>query len=539
MKFFYQFRQAWNKSLSLRIIATTFIVSTILVTIIGLILINRVSSGILTSKESSSITEASSAINEAQKVVTATDTGAGAPNISTVVDTAVTALAVRAGQSGLFDVLFLASSDISKQGLPERGTNLVAENSVSEDLRSRVEKTEKLLWAYTEINYLDGRKIPGLVVAAPIKINNVGNYSLFLLFPLDKEEETIGIIRSAVLATGIFLIFGLLILVWYLTRSVLSPVRKTAEAAERLRMGLLNERVPVSGEDDLAKLAGSFNSMAASIQQQIGQLEQMSRMQKRFVSDVSHELRTPLTTVRMAADVLYESRDQYTGETARAAELLSTQIERFEILLSQLLEISRFDAGVADLSLNMVNIKDVIEKTADSLSNLLAIQETPVVITGSAPEIELDQRRIERVLRNLISNASEYGEGKPIEVEIGSDEDTIAVVVKDKGPGLKPGESSLVFNRFWRADPARARTTGGTGLGLAIALEDARLHSGWIDVWGSPGKGTMFRLTLPRIAHKAISSSSLPLGTGSEEKYELDMSALQEMLDPESKIAKP
>jgi len=538
VKFFYQFKQAWNKSLSLRIIATTFIVSTILVTIIGLILINRVSSGILTSKESSSVTEASSAINEAQKVVTATDTGAGAPNISTVVDTAVTALAVRAGQSGLYDVLFLASSDISKQGLPERGTNLVAENSVSEDLRSRVEKTEKLLWAYTEIYYLDGRKIPGLVVAAPIKINNVGNYSLFLLFPLDKEEETIGIIRSAVLATGILLIFGLLILVWYLTRSVLSPVRKTAEAAERLRMGLLNERVPVSGEDDLAKLAGSFNSMAASIQQQIGQLEQMSRMQKRFVSDVSHELRTPLTTVRMAADVLYESRDQYTGETARAAELLSTQIERFEILLSQLLEISRFDAGAADLSLNMVNIKDVIEKTADSLSNLLAKQETPVVITGSAPEIELDQRRIERVLRNLISNASEYGEGKPIEVEIGSDEDTIAVVVKDRGPGLKPGESSLVFNRFWRADPARARTTGGTGLGLAIALEDARLHSGWIDVWGAPGKGTMFRLTLPRIAHTAISSSSLPLGLGTEEKYELDMSALQEMLDPESKIAK-
>ncbi len=538
MKYFYQFKHAWNKSLSLRIIATTFIVSTILVTVIGLILINRVSSGILTSKESTSITEASSAINEAQKVITATDTGAGAPNISTVVDTAVTALAVRAGQSGLFDVLFLASSDISKQGLPERGTNLVAENSVSEDLRSRVERTEKLLWAYTEINYLDGQKIPGLVVAAPIKINNVGNYSLFLLFPLDKEEETIGIIRSAVLATGIFLIFGLLILVWYLTRSVLSPVRKTAEAAERLRMGLLNERVPVSGEDDLAKLAGSFNSMAASIQQQIGQLEHMSRMQKRFVSDVSHELRTPLTTVRMAADVLYESRDQYTGETARAAELLSTQIERFEILLSQLLEISRFDAGAADLSLNMVNIKDVIEKTADSLSNLLAIQETPVVITGSAPEIELDQRRIERVLRNLISNASEYGEGKPIEVEIGSDEDTIAVVVKDKGPGLKPGESSLVFNRFWRADPARARTTGGTGLGLAIALEDARLHSGWIDVWGSPGKGTMFRLTLPRIAYKAISSSSLPLGIGREEKYELDMSALQEMLDPDTKIAK-
>ena len=535
MKFFYLFKQSWNKSLSLRIISTTFIVSTVLVTIIGFVLINRVSTGILSAKESSSLTEASSAINEAQKVVTATDTGAGEPTLSLVVDTAVTALAVRAGQSGLYDVLFLASSEISKQGLPERGTNLVSENSVSDELKSRVEQTDKLLWAYTEIKYLDGRNIPGLVVGAPIQINNVGTYSLFLLFPLDKEEETIGIIRSAVLATGIFLIFGLLILVWYLTRSVLAPVRKTANAAEKLRMGLLNERVPVSGEDDLAKLAGSFNSMAASIQQQIGQLEQMSRLQKRFVSDVSHELRTPLTTVRMAADVLYESRDQYTGETARAAELLSTQIERFEILLSQLLEISRFDAGVADLSLSSINIKDLIEKTAESLSNLLAKQETPVVITGTAPNINLDQRRIERVLRNLISNASEYGEGKPIEVEIGSDDDAIAVVVKDKGAGLKPGESSLVFNRFWRADPARARTTGGTGLGLAIALEDARLHSGWLDAWGAPGKGTMFRLTLPRNPDKSLAKSPLSIGVGDDEKLELDMTALQELLISDQK----
>ena len=538
MKYFHQFRQAWNKSLSLRIIATTFAVSTLLVTIIGLVLVNRVSSGILTSKESSSITEASSAINEAQRVVVATDTGAGAPTLSVVVDTAVTALAVRAGQSGLYDVLFLASPEISKQGLPERGTNLVSENSVNDELKSRVELTDKLLWSYTKIIYLDGRSVPGLVVGAPIKLNNVGTYSLFLLFPLDKEEETIGIIRSSVLATGIFLIFGLLILVWYLTRSVLAPVRKTANAAERLRMGLLNERVPVSGEDDLAKLAGSFNSMAASIQQQIGQLEKMSRMQKRFVSDVSHELRTPLTTVRMAADVLYESRDQYTGETARAAELLSTQIERFEILLSQLLEISRFDAGAADLSLTSVNIKNVIEKTAESLSNLLARQETPVVITGHAPDIEMDQRRIERVLRNLISNASEYGAGKPIEVEIGSDDEAIAIVVRDKGPGLKPGESSLVFNRFWRADPARARTTGGTGLGLAIALEDARLHSGWLDAWGTPGKGTMFRLTLPRVAQTAITKSPLPLGTGEDEKLELDMSALQELFNVDTKSEK-
>ena len=536
MKFFRNIKQSWNRSLSLRIISTTFIVSTILVTIIGLLLINRVSSGILSSKESSSLSEANSAIKDAQRIITATDTGVSSPTIASIVDTAVTVLADRAGQSGLYDVLFLASPEIDNSGLPERGTNLVAVSSINEDLKNQVVNSSKLLWSYTQINYLDGRKIPGLVVGAPIQIKDVGTYLLFLLFPLDKEEETIAIIRSSVLATGIFLIIGLVLLVWYLTRSVLSPVRKTANAAERLRLGLLNERVPVSGEDDLAKLAGSFNSMASSIQQQINQLEQMSRMQRRFVSDVSHELRTPLTTVRMAADVLYEAREQYSGETARAAELLSAQIERFETLLSQLLEISRFDAGAAELSLKKTSIRKLIEKTADSLSNLLVSQETPVVITGDAPDIELDPRRIERVLRNLISNASEYGQGKPIEIEIGSDEDAIAIVVKDQGPGLKPGESSLVFNRFWRADPARNRKTGGTGLGLSIALEDARLHSGWLDAWGAPGVGSMFRLTLPIIAHKSVNKSPLPIGLGDEISLELDKSTLDEILSTDNKI---
>ncbi|MEY3496886.1 MAG: hypothetical protein RJA80_1109 [Actinomycetota bacterium] len=278
--------------------------SSILITIIGLALINRVSTGILSAKETASITEANSAIKDAQRVITATDTGASSLTITSIVDTAVNALADRAGQSGLYDVLFLTSPELSSFGFPERGTNLVAVTSVSDELKSQVQNSNNLLWSYTRINYLDGRNVPGLVIGAPIEIRNFGTYLLFLLFPLQQEEETINIIQSSVLATGIFLVIGLLILVWYLTKSVLSPVRKTANAAERLRLGLLNERVPVSGEDDLAKLAGSFNSMAASIQQQIGQLEQMSRLQKRFVSDVSHELRTPLQEINIREKLL-------------------------------------------------------------------------------------------------------------------------------------------------------------------------------------------------------------------------------------------
>ena len=124
---------------------------------------------------------------------------------------------------------------------------------------------------------------------------------------------------------------------------------------------------------------------------------------------------------------------------------------------------------------------------------------------------EIDSRRVERILRNLVVNAVEHGEGRPVEIAVAGNDSAVAVLVRDHyGVGLRPGEGSLVFNRFWRADPARARTTGGTGLGLAISLEDARLHDGWLQAWGEPGVGC-FRLTLPRRAGVPIDDSPLPL----------------------------
>ena len=117
--------------------------------------------------------------------------------------------------------------------------------------------------------------------------------------------------------------------------------------------------------------------------------------------------------------------------------------------------------------------------------------------------VECDPRRVERVLRNLVVNAIEHGEGRPVDIKVVADADAVCVGVRDHGVGLRPGESALVFNRFWRADPARARTIGGTGLGLAIALEDARLHGGWLEAWGQPGDGAHFRLTLPRRAGRS------------------------------------
>jgi two-component system sensor histidine kinase MtrB len=242
-------------------------------------------------------------------------------------------------------------------------------------------------------------------------------------------------------------------------------------------------------------------------------LEELSRVQQRFVSDVSHELRTPLTTIRMAADVLFESRQSLTAETARSAELLQNQLDRFEALLGDLLEISRFDAGAAKLDSDSVDVATLVQRVIDGTEPLAQSHNLRVRFASyERPcNVVCDARRIERIVRNLLDNAIEHGNEKGVLVELSGDADVVSLTVRDFGVGLRPGEAGLVFNRFWRADPARARTTGGTGLGLAIALEDAHLHGGWLEAWGEPGIGACFRLTLPREAGGAVTHAVLPL----------------------------
>jgi len=268
-----------------------------------------------------------------------------------------------------------------------------------------------------------------------------------------------------------------------------------------------------SGSDDIARLGQSFNEMAGSLQRQIQQLEQLSRLQRRFTSDVSHELRTPLTTIRMASEVLYTRRADFPPQVARSAELLQAELDRFEGLLADLLEISRYDAGVARLEAEDIDLRSVVARVVESQRVLAARQGSEIVthVPDELVPVEIDSRRVERILRNLIGNALDYGEGRPVVVTVAADDAAAAVTVRDHGVGLRPGEVGLVFNRFWRGDPSRSRLTGGTGLGLAISLEDARLHGGWLQAWGDRGSGAQFRLTLPRRVGEPLSSSPLPL----------------------------
>ncbi|MBU6311296.1 MAG: HAMP domain-containing histidine kinase [Actinomycetales bacterium] len=491
---------------------TTLVLSLIVVGLLGLLLLSRITTGLLESAERTAITEASAGLSDAQRLSSAADTGSSTASPSSIVDTIVASLATRAGSPPQYDVLLLAD-DVEGPAAPERGTNLVSDESVPPALREAVTASGRQSWTYTEIRYLDGRAVPGIVVGAPLSISSIGAYELYYLFPLTEQSSTLDLVRSAVVGTGILLVLLLGAVALIVTRQVVAPVRSAARTAEQFSEGHLSERMRVRGEDDLARLATSFNEMAASLEDQIHRLENLSAVQQRFVSDVSHELRTPLTTIRMAADVLFESRDRFDQPTARAAELLQTQLDRFENLLTDLLEISRYDAGAAVLDLEVVDLEVLVARAVEGVRPLADRRATEIsVATRTSPlTVECDPRRIERVLRNLLDNAVEHGEGAPIDITLAGDDDAVAVTVRDHGVGLQGDQIEHVFDRFWRADPARARQTGGTGLGLAIALEDARLHAGVLDAWGEPGAGACFRLTLPRRADVILDTSPLPL----------------------------
>jgi two-component system, OmpR family, sensor histidine kinase MtrB len=211
--------------------------------------------------------------------------------------------------------------------------------------------------------------------------------------------------------------------------------------------------------------------------------------------------------------VLFSARQELSAAPARSAELLQSQLERFEELLTDLLEISRYDANVATLDAEPTDVCTIVRQSADVAQQLAERRGARIAfrLPAEACIAEVDRRRVERILRNLLVNAVEHGDDADVVVTVAADSAAVAVSVRDFGVGLAPGEEQLVFERFWRADPARARTSGGTGLGLAIALEDARLHGGWLEAWGECGRGSVFRLTLPRAVDGQLHGSPLPL----------------------------
>ncbi len=502
----------WRRNLRMRLVTVTVVISTVVLGFLGAVLLQRVTSGLLAAKEANVLSEATAAQLEVQRLLDASDTGTGAPNVSRLVDSAITVIAVRAGATGSYDALLLSSPDMS--GMPERGTRLASETSIPQDLRSAVQETKRQVWAYSKLNYEDGSSQKGIVVGAPVTIPRVGNYELYLLFPLSAEQEILSLVQRVVGATGIALLVGLGVLAWFVTSRVTDPIRKAAAVAGQLADGNLDQRLEVRGEDDLARLATSFNDMAESLKSQINRLEHLSTLQQQFVSDVSHELRTPLTTVRMASEMIFDSRTQLDPEVARSAELLRNQVDRFDLLLSDLLEMSKIDAGATVLDLAPVDLGDLVSQEIESATEIAKKHGTSFVLFQPEKRnlVEGDPRRISRIIRNLIANAVEHADHKAIEITIKSNDTAVSVGVRDFGQGMNSEDLDRVFDRFWRADPARQRTLGGTGLGLSISIEDAKLHNGELSVWAAPNQGAHFVLTLPLKSNSVI--KAYPITTG-------------------------
>ncbi|GAA2084616.1 MtrAB system histidine kinase MtrB [Actinomadura alba] len=495
----------WRRSIQIRVVATTLLISAIVVAVLGVFLMQQITKALLDAKGKAAMLQLDEGLGVVQQelVSVSPDATDGREKLENVANN----LKARSGPSGLYEVYLRDTTDRFTDGFT---TNELRQQSVPERLRREVaegragapERT------YGELAYIGHEPVPGLIVGS-----SAGGFELYYLFPLTQEQQTLTFVQRTLIGVCAALVLLLAAVAAVVTRQVVIPVRLAAQAAERLAAGRLEERMKVRGEDDLALLATSFNGMAANLQEKIVQLEELSQVQRQFVSDVSHELRTPLTTIRIAADLMYEQRDQFEPAVGRSAELLQNQLERFESLLTDLLEISRYDAGAATLDAESVDVRDLVLRAVGDTEGLAERKGSKLVLQlpGEPCMAEVDWRRVERILRNLLVNAVEHGEGKDIVVIVAADRDAVAVGVRDHGVGLKPGEAQMVFDRFWRADPARARTTGGTGLGLAISREDARLHGGWLQAWGESGAGSQFRLSLPRVAGAELRGSPLPL----------------------------
>ncbi|MFD4788204.1 MtrAB system histidine kinase MtrB [Streptomyces sp. NPDC058459] len=517
----------WRRNIQLRVVATTLLMSLGVVLLLGFVVIGQVRNGLLDAKVKASQSQATGgfavARQSADETAAATHGTTGgtsadgqrSQNVIQWMSDLVESLS--SGGSGAFDVVTLPVGDDSGGGRSPRGSGYVSPaDSVPASLRDRVNSSTSTAAAqsYTRIVYSNGKESqPALVIGKQVNDPNGHPYELYYLFPLMQEEKSLSLVKGTLATAGLFVVVLLGAIAWLVVRQVVTPVRMAAGIAERLSAGRLQERMKVTGEDDIARLGEAFNKMAQNLQLKIQQLEDLSRMQRRFVSDVSHELRTPLTTVRMAADVIHDAREDFDPMTARSAELLADQLDRFESLLADLLEISRFDAGAAALEAEPIDLREVVRRVVGGAEPLAERKGSRIRVVGDLQPVvaEADARRVERVLRNLVVNAVEHGDGKDVVVKLASAGGAVAVAVRDYGVGLKPGEATRVFSRFWRADPARARTTGGTGLGLSIALEDARLHGGWLQAWGEPGGGSQFRLTLPRTADEPLRGSPIPL----------------------------
>ncbi|GGM35134.1 ATP-binding protein [Dactylosporangium sucinum] len=339
---------------------------------------------------------------------------------------------------------------------------------------------------------------PGLVigtqltVARPDAAVEPTGLEIYQVHSLAAEQQSIDRLATMAWLTGGCSVALAVLLALFAARGVLRPVRELGTAARRLGEGDLTTRLTVRGADELADLARTFNTTAGTLERYVGDLRRMESDARRFVADVSHELRTPLAAMAAVTDVLDEEAPHLTGDAGKAARLVSQETQSLTRLVNDLIEVSRFDSGTAALALDRVDVAAAVTATlrARGWSGRVAADLPPGI------QARLDPRRLDVILANLVGNALHHG-AEPVAVRLRAEPAELTLEVTDHGPGLDPDVLPHVFDRFYKADTARARSTG-SGLGLAIAWENARLHRGTLVAGNAPHGGAVFTLRLPR-----------------------------------------
>jgi two-component system, OmpR family, sensor histidine kinase MtrB len=322
-----------------------------------------------------------------------------------------------------------------------------------------------------------------------------GGPRLYLFFPLDDEAADLELLRNVLASVGVGLVLMSALVGVAAAGGTLRPLRRARVAAHRLEVGLLGTRLPEEGNDEFAELARAFNRMADALERTVADLRTLEASHRRFVSDVAHELRTPLTALTTAADVLDANAGGLNDAGRRSARLLVVESRRLAAMVEDLMEISRLDAGVAAMTWEPVDVRELVEKALARRG----WEDRVEVVAGERVGTWADPRRVDAIVANLVGNALEHG-GPPVRVAVVAAGQEAAVTVSDAGPGIPPEQLGSVFERFYKADPSRSRdgrSRGGSGLGLAIARENARLHGGDVTVASDPGRGCRFTATLP------------------------------------------
>lgn len=506
--------QMWRGSLRFRTTVITVVLSAIAVLVAFVLMSFAIQDNLFQSRVQQAVQSSRNTTAQVQRALDAADIGGNPAKMGDLLYGVRRQIDLLAGTS-----MTAAYRDTSTEQLPLAEPNWSTgafddRIKITTQLRQQVrEKGDSSWWQSVAITNQDGTVQPGIVVGTRIVIPEAGVYELYLAYDLTEQQQTLWFVQSTLWLAGLLLLVIIGVISWLVLRVVTDPITEAARTSALLARGKLDVRIDVQGDDEIATLGRSFNAMADSIERQIADLGELSLVQQRFVSDVSHELRTPLTTIRLASDMLNDKREEFDPITNRAAELLHEQVQRFEVLLQDLLEISRYDAGSVQLELEPTSMAALAEDIIGQMAPLAQQHgsDLRLVSPGGYALIDMDARRVRRIVRNLIGNAIEHGEHRPIVVTVDSNQHAVAIGVRDYGLGMRPEDTERVFDRFWRADPSRKRTIGGTGLGLSIALGDAKLHNGMLAVWSELGVGTNFVLTLPRAGSVTTDDSPVPL----------------------------